>query len=100
MEYPICKMFKLFVCAVCQLEMKPGEGISLHAGSSQTGRVHPWDGPFLCRTCQAKMEAMEGKRPSRGMALTRLLPDLDIIKTFIHFLPTFQILHLATIGSE
>ncbi|KAG1334641.1 Phosphatase 2C family protein isoform 1 [Cocos nucifera] len=67
MEYPICNMFKLFMCAVCQLEMKPGEGISLHVGSSQTGRVHPWDGPFLCRTCQAKREAMEGKRPSRGI---------------------------------
>ncbi|KAJ4963470.1 hypothetical protein NE237_023409 [Protea cynaroides] len=63
-EYPLCNMFKLFMCAVCQIEMKPGEGISVHAGSSNPGNVRPWDGPFLCLSCQAKKEAMEGKRPS------------------------------------
>ncbi|XP_058089252.1 probable protein phosphatase 2C 12 isoform X2 [Magnolia sinica] len=62
-EYPLCNMFKLFMCAVCQVEMKPGEGISVHAGSSLPGRLRPWDGPFLCASCQAKKEAMEGKRP-------------------------------------
>ncbi|XP_077213783.1 putative protein phosphatase 2C 12 isoform X1 [Tasmannia lanceolata] len=61
--YPLCNMFKLFMCAVCQVEMKPGEGISVHAGSSLPGRLRPWDGPFLCLSCQAKKEAMEGKRP-------------------------------------
>ncbi|XP_042482541.1 probable protein phosphatase 2C 12 isoform X2 [Macadamia integrifolia] len=62
-EYPLCNMFKLFMCAVCQIEMKPGEGISVHAGSSNPGKGRPWDGPFLCLSCQAKKEAMEGKRP-------------------------------------
>ncbi|XP_010269263.1 PREDICTED: probable protein phosphatase 2C 12 [Nelumbo nucifera] len=62
-EYPLCNMFRLFMCAVCQVEMKPGEGISVHEGSSNPGKARPWDGPFLCSSCQAKKEAMEGKRP-------------------------------------
>ncbi|KAB2089944.1 hypothetical protein ES319_A03G094000v1 [Gossypium barbadense] len=63
-KYPVCNMFKLFMCAVCQIEMKPGEGISVHAGTSSLVKVCPWDGPFLCSSCQEKKEAMEGKRPS------------------------------------
>ncbi|CAL9059625.1 unnamed protein product [Musa banksii] len=70
-EYPIRNMFKLFVCAVCQVEMKPGEGISVHADSSQPGNLHPWDGPFLCPSCQEKKEAMEGKRSSRDSSSRR-----------------------------
>ncbi|KAJ8480000.1 hypothetical protein OPV22_023727 [Ensete ventricosum] len=70
-EYPIRNMFKLFVCAVCQVEMKPGEGISVHADSSQRGNLRPWDGPFLCLSCQEKKEAMEGKRSSRGDSSSR-----------------------------
>ncbi|KAK9740622.1 hypothetical protein RND81_03G048700 [Saponaria officinalis] len=62
-KYPLCNMFKLFMCAICQLEVKPGEGISIHNGSSNQ-KTRPWDGPFLCRSCQEKREAMEGKRPS------------------------------------
>ncbi|XXG70828.1 hypothetical protein AAC387_Pa07g0223 [Persea americana] len=61
--YPLCNLFKLFTCAVCQVEIKIGEGISVHDSSSFHGRLRPWDGPFLCRSCQAKKEAMEGKRP-------------------------------------
>lgn len=61
-EYPLCNMFKLFMCAVCQVEIKPKEGISVHAGSSNPGKVRPWNGPFLCTSCQAKKEAMEGRR--------------------------------------
>ncbi|XP_031118985.1 probable protein phosphatase 2C 12 [Ipomoea triloba] len=61
-RYPICNMFKLFVCAVCQVEIKPGEGISVHAGSADSRKPRPWDGPFLCSSCQEKREAMEGKR--------------------------------------
>ncbi|VFQ86880.1 unnamed protein product [Cuscuta campestris] len=64
MRYPICNMFKLFMCAVCQLEIKPGEGVSIHAGSSDSRNSRPWDGPFLCSSCQEKREAMEGLRPS------------------------------------
>ncbi|XP_009413632.2 probable protein phosphatase 2C 12 [Musa acuminata AAA Group] len=61
-EYPAFTMFKPFNCAICQLEMKPGEGISVHAaGSSKPGTINPWDGPFLCSTCQIKKEAMEGR---------------------------------------
>ncbi|CAA2996128.1 probable protein phosphatase 2C 12 isoform X2 [Olea europaea var. sylvestris] len=63
-KYPICNIFKLFVCAVCQVEVKPGEGVSVHAGSSDSRKVRPWNGPFLCSSCQEKKEAMEGKRPS------------------------------------
>ncbi|XP_009359088.1 probable protein phosphatase 2C 12 [Pyrus x bretschneideri] len=63
-KYPLCNMFKLFMCAVCQVEIEPGEGISIHAGSSNPGKVRPWDGPFLCSSCQEKKEAMEGQRPS------------------------------------
>ncbi|KAL6207807.1 hypothetical protein ACLB2K_018760 [Fragaria x ananassa] len=64
-KYPLCNMFKLFMCAVCQVEIKPGEGISIHSGSSSNPeKLRPWDGPFLCTSCQEKREAMEGKRPS------------------------------------
>ncbi|KAJ9166213.1 hypothetical protein P3X46_020995 [Hevea brasiliensis] len=63
-KYPLCNMFKLFTCAVCQVEIKPEEGISIHAGSTNSRKLRPWDGPFLCLSCQEKKEAMEGKRPS------------------------------------
>ncbi|CAA6658882.1 unnamed protein product [Spirodela intermedia] len=93
-EYPICNMFKLFMCAVCQVEFKPGEGTSVHAGSLQTGRLRPWDGPFLCRSCHAKKEAMEGKRfrgggnppallhlrPSTSCHLAAELPPLSLFQ--------------------
>lgn len=66
-KYPLSNMFKLFTCAVCQVEMKPGEGISIHTGSStNTRNSRPWDGPFLCVSCQQKREAMEGKTHSRN----------------------------------
>lgn len=63
-KYPVCNMFKLFMCAVCQVEIKPEEGISIHTGSSNSRKLRPWDGPFLCSSCQQKKEAMEGKGPS------------------------------------
>lgn len=62
-KYPICNMFKLFICAVCQVEIKPGEGISIHIGKTNSRKLRPWDGPFLCTSCQVKKEAMEGTRP-------------------------------------
>ncbi|KAG0499541.1 hypothetical protein HPP92_004232 [Vanilla planifolia] len=62
--HPVCNMFKQLVCAVCQVEMKPGEGVSVLRGTSDSGKVRPWDGPLLCLSCQVKKEAMEGKRPS------------------------------------
>ncbi|XP_017237412.1 probable protein phosphatase 2C 12 [Daucus carota subsp. sativus] len=61
-KYPICNMFKLFICAICQVEMKPGEGVSIHSGTENTKKIRPWDGPFLCSSCQEKKEAMEGRR--------------------------------------
>lgn len=64
-------MFKLFICAVCQVEIKPGEGISVHEGSPNPGQLRPWDGPFLCSSCQEKKEAMEGKQTS---GLLTMLP--------------------------
>lgn len=69
MEYPLCNIFKFFICVVCQVEMKPGEGISVHAGSSLPRKMHPWDGPFLCRSCQKKKEAMEGRMGLTGIVL-------------------------------
>ncbi|KAF2324401.1 hypothetical protein GH714_013642 [Hevea brasiliensis] len=41
----LCNLFKLFMCAVCQVEIKPEEGISIHAGSSNSRKQRPWDGP-------------------------------------------------------
>ncbi|KAL0815534.1 hypothetical protein Bca101_071978 [Brassica carinata] len=65
-KYPLCNMFKLFMCAVCQVEVKPGEGVSIHAGTANCRKLRPWDGPFLCASCQEKKDAMEGKRaPNR-----------------------------------
>ncbi|KMZ67342.1 putative Protein phosphatase [Zostera marina] len=64
-EYPVCNLFKLFLCAICQLEMKPGVGISVHAGSSNHNLLRPWNGPFLCSSCQAKKEAMEGTKKAK-----------------------------------
>lgn len=58
-------MFKLFTCAICQVGMKPGEGISVNFTSSKHRRLRPWDGPLLCKGCQVKKAAMEGKRHSR-----------------------------------
>lgn len=61
-NYPAGNMFKLHDCAVCQLEMKPGEGVSVHGNMPKHhSRVDPWGGPFLCSSCQVKKVAMEGK---------------------------------------
>lgn len=54
----------LFVCAVCQVDLAPSEGISVHAGSIFSTSSKPWQGPFLCSDCRNKKDAMEGKRPS------------------------------------
>lgn len=54
----------LFTCAVCQLDLAPSEGISVHAGSIFSTSSKPWQGPFLCSGCRNKKDAMEGKRPS------------------------------------
>jgi len=64
-EYPVRDMFKIFACAICQIELESGQGISIHEGLSKPGKLCPWDGPFLCHSCQEKKEAMEGKRHSR-----------------------------------
>ncbi|KAK6931534.1 PPM-type phosphatase-like domain [Dillenia turbinata] len=55
----------LFVCAICQVDLAPSEGISVHAGSIFSISSKPWQGPFLCADCRNKKDAMEGKRPSR-----------------------------------
>ncbi|KAF8390101.1 hypothetical protein HHK36_024623 [Tetracentron sinense] len=54
----------LFTCAVCQADLAPSEGISVHAGSIFSTSSKPWQGPFLCADCRNKKDAMEGKRPS------------------------------------
>ncbi|KAK9079955.1 hypothetical protein SSX86_001630 [Deinandra increscens subsp. villosa] len=45
-KYPLCNLFKLFTCAVCQKEMKPGEGISILAASGNLVKPRPWDVPL------------------------------------------------------
>lgn len=74
-------MFKLFMCAVCQVEMRPEEGISIHVGASNSLKLRPWDGPFLCSSCQEKREAMEGKRPSGGISVPS--PNSSIYQVFV-----------------
>lgn len=54
----------LFMCAICQVDLAPNEGISVHAGSIFSTSSKPWQGPFLCGDCRSKKDAMEGKRPS------------------------------------
>jgi hypothetical protein len=54
----------LFTCAICQVDLEPSDGISVHAGSIFSSSSKPWEGPFLCSDCQDKKDAMEGKRPS------------------------------------
>ncbi|XAR72325.1 Phosphoprotein phosphatase [Bertholletia excelsa] len=53
-----------FMCAVCQVNLAPSEGISVHAGSIFSMSSKPWQGPFPCSGCRDKKDAMEGKRPS------------------------------------
>lgn len=54
----------IFICAVCQVDLAPSEGISVHAGAIFSTSSIPWQGPFLCADCRNKKDAMEGKRPS------------------------------------
>ncbi|KAL4362690.1 hypothetical protein GQ457_04G006370 [Hibiscus cannabinus] len=54
----------IFTCGVCQADLAPSEGISVHAGSIFSTSSKPWQGPFLCAGCRNKKDAMEGKRPS------------------------------------
>ncbi|KAJ4781032.1 Phosphatase 2C family protein [Rhynchospora pubera] len=54
----------LFTCAICQVDLAPSEGVSVHAGSIFSTSSKPWEGPFLCSDCRDKKDAMEGKRPS------------------------------------
>ncbi|KAA0034574.1 putative protein phosphatase 2C 15 [Cucumis melo var. makuwa] len=54
----------MFTCVVCQVDLAPSEGISVHAGSIFSTSSKPWQGPFLCADCRNKKDAMEGKRPS------------------------------------
>lgn len=71
-------MFKIYACAVCQEGIKPEEAISLHFCPSQRRKiVSPWDGPFLCHSCQQKKEAMEGKS-SQGTEIFAII-DLFVI---------------------
>ncbi|CAL8995010.1 unnamed protein product [Prunus brigantina] len=65
----------LFMCAVCQVDLAPSEGISVHAGSIFSTSSKPWQGPFLCSDCCNKKDAMEGKRPS-GVKLLLLLTQM------------------------
>lgn len=52
----------LFHCTICQVDIAPREGISVHAGSFFSVSEKPWEGPFLCVSCKLKKDAMEGKQ--------------------------------------
>lgn len=52
----------LFHCAMCQMDITPREGISVHAGSFFSTSARPWEGPFLCAFCKLKQDAMDGKK--------------------------------------
>lgn len=67
-EYTVQTVSGLFACAVCQTDITPSEGISVHAGSFFSGNMRSWEGPFLCASCKLKKDAMEGKRSSRVTA--------------------------------
>ncbi|KAJ0981495.1 hypothetical protein J5N97_009750 [Dioscorea zingiberensis] len=60
-KYPMQNMFNQMICVICQVDMKPGEGTFINADSSKMKKLHPWSEPLLCKICQAKKEAMEGK---------------------------------------
>jgi hypothetical protein len=79
-------MFKLFACAICQIDLESGQGISIHEGLSRPGKLRPWDGPFLCHSCQEKKEAMEGKRHSRGINCPNFITT-NCPSSFSHSLP-------------
>ena len=49
----------LFTCVVCQIDLAPSEGISVHAGSIFSTSSKPWQGPFLCADCRNKKDAKE-----------------------------------------
>nr|CAB3487201.1 unnamed protein product [Digitaria exilis] len=89
-EYPVRDMFKLFACAICQVDLESGQGISIHEGLSKPGKLRPWDGPFLCHSCQEKKEAMEGKRHSRGINLSQFY-SMNFIKSSIISNPIIDI---------
>jgi hypothetical protein len=65
--YALRHMFEPSSCAVCQLRLIKGQGISIHANPLQHEKMQGWQGPFLCRSCHEKKEAMEGKRRPIGI---------------------------------
>eukprot|EP00249_Psilotum_nudum_P015552 c25388_g1_i1 orf=232-1515(+) len=55
-----------FNCAICQTDITPNEGMTVHAGSFFSMSQKPWEGPYLCLSCKIKKDAMEGKTVSLG----------------------------------
>ncbi|MCO5552231.1 hypothetical protein L7F22_005743 [Adiantum nelumboides] len=51
-----------FHCAVCEIDITPRDGLSVHAGSFFSMSSKPWEGPFLCALCKLKQDAMYGKK--------------------------------------
>ena len=75
-------MFEPSICAVCQLKLESGQGISIHANPLQHEKMQGWQGPFLCQSCHEKKEAMEGKWRPIG------IDDLDGTKIHTVFTTT------------
>ncbi|XP_010245443.1 PREDICTED: probable protein phosphatase 2C 5 [Nelumbo nucifera] len=68
-DFPLIKNSGQFKCAICQVDEPPSDVLS-NSGSLYSCPSKPWEGPFLCTTCRTKMDAMEGKRPSRPKVAT------------------------------
>lgn len=63
-NFPPNQSSGVFRCAVCQADQPPADNASANSGSFATA-TKPWEGPFLCPTCQKKKDAMEGKRAGK-----------------------------------
>ncbi|PKI76160.1 probable protein phosphatase 2C 5 [Punica granatum] len=52
-------------CAVCQVNQPPADNVTANSGPLFLPASQPWEGPYLCPTCQKKKDAMEGKKASK-----------------------------------
>ncbi|KAF5746716.1 Phosphatase 2C family protein [Tripterygium wilfordii] len=62
-DFPSNEDSGLLRCAVCQVDQTPAEGLPVNSGTFFSPPPKPWEGPYLCTSCQKKKDAMEGKRP-------------------------------------
>ncbi|KAF8401403.1 hypothetical protein HHK36_012342 [Tetracentron sinense] len=61
-DFPSSTNCGLFRCAICQVDQLPSDGLSVNSGPFFSPASKPWEGPFLCKSCRIKKDAMEGKK--------------------------------------